>query len=60
LEAKEVDMSTTPREPAAPPDRNARREDRKSDEGPAVAPIEPDPAEGSNDTPPPNPGSPAG
>jgi len=52
-------MSIIQRESAAPSDQDPPREDQPDEKAP-VAPTEPDPAEGANDTPPPNPGSPAG
>jgi len=56
---EEIAMSIIQRESAAPSDQDPPREDQPDEKAP-VAPTEPDPAEGADDTPPPNPGSPAG
>ncbi|HEU4958883.1 MAG TPA: hypothetical protein VFT56_00620 [Sphingomonas sp.] len=52
-------MNPTQRESAAD-QRPERKDPKRDDRSPPAAPVEPDPAEGANDVPPPNPGSPAG
>jgi hypothetical protein len=55
---QEITMSEE-RQTGPAPDAEPNRV-RKPDKGPGAAPTGPDPAEGANDNPPPNPGSPAG